>query len=71
MTERMIKASIGDGITLFDILERVFGRRRTRAAIQEPHLDPEFVDFAMLLDAQVHKAWKERGVSRRQGPYVR
>ena len=70
--EQMVLSSIGDGggLSILELMKWVFGKKRTVAALKHPNKDPEFVQFALLLDAQVNKAWKERGINRRQGPYV-
>ena len=69
-TEKMIAASIGDGTTIRDVVRGVFGRRRTREALANPELDPEFVGFVLTIDALVNKAWQRRGITRHLGPYV-
>lgn len=67
--ETMIAANIGAGMTIRDLLEWVFGKRRARSALQVPSDDPEVVDFAMRLDALIDAEWKRLGASRRLGPY--
>jgi hypothetical protein len=67
--EEMIAANVGEGTTIYDVLTWVFGRRRIRRAVEAPKMDPEVVEFAMRIDALVHLAWKDHGITRHQGPY--
>lgn len=67
----MIAASIGsDVVTIYDVLQRVYGRQQAREALQNPDDDPDFVRFALELDTLVNRDWERRGVSRLHGPYV-
>jgi hypothetical protein len=70
--EKMIMSSIGSGggTSMESIITWVFGKKRTTAALERPKDDPEFVAFALKLDAKVNKEWKKRGIDRHLGPYV-
>jgi hypothetical protein len=70
--EQMVVTSIGEdgGLSILEIMRWVFGKHRTEAGMRNPKKDPEFVAFALFIDSRVNRAWKERGIDRRQGPYV-
>ena len=70
---RMVRISVGKngGTSIRTVVEWVFGRRRTARALDDnPDADPELVDFALLLEAQVSAEWTRRGIPRSLGPYV-
>ena len=71
--EKMILASIGEGggTSIYQLCTWVFGKGRTARAVENPKNDPEFVEFALMLDAKVNKEWKRRGISRHLGPYTK
>ena len=68
--ERMVNTSIQGSVTIYEIITWVFGKTRTREALNNPLDDPEFVTFVMHIDALINKAWVRRGIARAQGPYV-
>ena len=73
VVEEMIRTSIGPagGVSIYEIVTWCFGKKRTREAFKNPYNDPELIDFVMLIDAKVNKAWEKRGVSRIMGPFVK
>ena len=73
VAETMVENSVGQdgGLCILEIMKWVFGRRRTKDALEDPDKDPEFVEFSLLLDSKVNLEWQKRGIDRRQGPYVK
>ncbi len=70
--EAVVASSIGEGggVSILELLRMVYGKERTAAALKRPSRDPDFVEFALLVDARVNQAWRARGIKRAQGPYV-
>lgn len=71
VAERMMAQSVGDAVTVYDLLTLIFGCDRLESALQTPEYDPEVITMIEKLDRIVNKKWADRGITRIQGPYVR